>query len=260
MEFTKDIVDFLIKTAIEAGEITLEYFKQDINVELKEDKFPVTLADQKAEDHILKAIHTINDGSPIVAEEAVAAGNIPDYNILNDFWLIDPLDGTKEFIKGYPEYTVNIAYIKNKKAHFGIVYVPASKQLFVGFVDEKKAFIGTNGDDLKPISVRDIPEEGMTVVASKSHSTPEALDAFLKGKIVKDVIARGSSLKFCSIAAGEADLYPRFAPTCEWDTAAGEAVLLGAGGEVINLDGTPFRYAKRADFLNPGFIARSFKG
>lgn len=259
MEFTKDVVDFLIKTAIEAGDITLEYFQQGVVIEIKDNNSPVTLADQRAEEHILKAIHTINDGSPIVAEEAVAGGNIPDHNHLNDFWLIDPLDGTKEFIKQRPDYTVNIGYIKDKKAYFGIVYAPAKKQLYVGFADRKEAWMGTGLDDLKPITVRSIPNDGMTIVASKSHATPEALEHFLEGKTVKDVISRGSSLKFCSVAAGEADMYPRFGPTCEWDTAAGEAVLLGAGGEVVNLDGTPFRYAKRADFLNPGFIARALK-
>ncbi|HYD30911.1 MAG TPA: 3'(2'),5'-bisphosphate nucleotidase CysQ [Azospirillaceae bacterium] len=241
--------------AREAGAVILRYYNDTMSVETKADGSPVTQADQAAEHVILPALHHLAPGVPVVAEEAVAAGHVPDISG-GRFWLVDPLDGTKEFIKRNGEFTVNIALIENGVPVLGVVYAPALGELYAG------AGPGTAiaWDDLHPhhdhpISARAIPADGATVVASRSHGDPAKLDAFLANYTVKETCGRGSSLKFCLIAKGEADLYPRFGPTCEWDTAAGHAVLLAAGGRVETVDGRSLTYGGGGKFLNPEFIA-----
>lgn len=245
----------LYETALEAGRKIMEIFAQDFDVEYKDDKSPVTEADQAAEKIILRDLLKVAPDIPIIAEEQASAGNVPD--VADKFWLVDPLDGTKEFVNKGTDFTVNIALIENGQPTFGIVYAPALGRMFVA-KDPKTAvqmeiremrFIGEE----QAISVRDVPNSGITAVASKSHRD-EQTNAFLEKLGITDIVSTGSSLKFCLVAAGEADIYPRFGPTMEWDTGAGHAVLNAAGGTVVNPDGTVFHY-KKPDFRNGFFIA-----
>lgn len=263
IEFTHDVINTIVDTAVEAGEVTLEYFRSDVAIQIKDNNSPVTVADQKAEKVILKMLRELTPDVPIVAEEEAAAGRLPDHTKLNDFWLIDPLDGTKEFIKGRPEYTVNIAYMRDRKPYFGLIYVPVLKECFYGFSHHDNAWQRLEGEsNFSAIRGRDVPKEGMTVVSSINHNNPDKLMAYLSNYTdhkVNDIRSYGSALKFCRMAQGYADFYPRFAPTSEWDTAAGHAILQAIGGEVTTHEGEVLGYAKRADFLNPLFIARTFK-
>ncbi|MBL4803008.1 MAG: 3'(2'),5'-bisphosphate nucleotidase CysQ [Emcibacter sp.] len=245
----------LYETALESGRKIMEIFALDFDVNYKDDKSPVTAADEAAEKIILRDLRDITPHIPIIAEEQASAGNIPD--VADIFWLVDPLDGTKEFVKKGTDFTVNIALIENGVPTFGIVYAPALNRMFVA----KDATTAVQMDvqdgrmlgEERPLSVRDVPKDGITAVASKSHRDAQT-DAFLEKLGVTDIVGAGSSLKFCLVAAGEADIYPRFGPTMEWDTGAGHAVLNAAGGSVTNPDGTPFRY-KKPDFRNGFFIA-----
>lgn len=248
------------RIALEAGELTLEYFDEGgyQGADVKGDGSPVTLADQKAEDFIEKALRDILPGVPIIGEEAVAAGQRPDLSNAAYFWLVDPLDGTKEFISGSGDYTVNIALIHKGVPVLGVVYAPVPGELYAAYGDGTAIRWMEDTGKEKQISVRPPPKEGLVIVSSKSHGSGEKLDKFLSGYKVRKVIKRGSSLKICAVAAGKADMYPRFGPTCEWDTAAGHAVLLGAGGKMTDIKGRPLAYGG-ADpkFLNPEFIAKS---
>ncbi len=243
----------LIPCAQVAGAREMVYFREGTEVIDKADGSRVTRADREAEDIISKALADLFPGIPMVGEESVAAGIIPDISG-GTFWLVDPLDGTKEFITGSGDFTVNIALMRDFTPVMGVIYAPVTDTLYFGA--EGQAFM-RDGDGIeRKINVRPVPAEGLTVVASKRHGDPAVLDQFLKGRKVAKMISRGSSVKFCCIAAGEADFYPRLGPTCEWDTAAGEAILRAAGGRVTMLDGKPFLYGKTAQkFLNPGFMA-----
>ncbi|NOZ64941.1 MAG: 3'(2'),5'-bisphosphate nucleotidase CysQ [Alphaproteobacteria bacterium] len=245
----------LYETTLEAGRKIMEIFALDFEVNYKGDKSPVTAADEAAEKIILRDLADIAPHIPVIAEEQASAGNIPD--VTDKFWLVDPLDGTKEFVKKGTDFTVNIALIEDGQPSFGIVYAPALGRMFVA-KDPQTAvqmdiregrFMGAES----PITVRDVPESGIVAVASKSHRDDQT-NAFLEKLGVTNIVSAGSSLKFCLVAAGEADIYPRFGPTMEWDTGAGHAVLNAAGGTVVNPDGTPFRYQK-PDFRNGFFIA-----
>lgn len=239
----------LIPAAKAAGEIELKYFHAGADVLDKADGSPVTLADREAEELIVAALARAAPGIPVVGEESVAAGRIPDISS-GRFFLVDPLDGTWEFIRGGKDFTVNIALMENFRPVMGIIYAPVSGALYLGAED--KAF---SGDDLQPISVRDAPEAGVTILSSRRHD-PERLQEFLQGRKVKENLSRSSSIKFCLLAEGKADLYPRLGPTSEWDTAAGEAILAAAGGRVEGLDGKPLPYGKTdRKFLNPSFVA-----
>jgi 3'(2'), 5'-bisphosphate nucleotidase len=243
----------LIPVVREAGAIELKYYKSGAEVQDKADGSPVTIADQEAEKYIHKLLAEIAPGIPVIGEEAVAAGTIPDISS-GTYFLVDPLDGTKEFITGGGDFTVNIALMVDNKPVMGVIYAPVSDELY--YAGGGKAFSAIKGAPEKPIKVRDVPKDGLTVVASKRHGDPEKLADFLRGRKVDALINRSSSLKFCAMAAGEADLYPRLGPTCEWDIAAGEAILRAAGGETVTIDGLPMPYGK-ADrkFLNGEFIA-----
>jgi len=247
--------DSLYETALEAGRKIMDIYIRDFGVSYKQDKSPVTEADEAAEKIILRDLHKITPEIPIIAEEQANAGEIPE--VADTFWLVDPLDGTKEFIKKGRDFTVNIALIERGVPTFGIVYAPALKRMFVAKTPDCAVqmdvrdgkYIGAEA----AISVRDAPDSGVVAVASKSHRD-EQTNAFLEKHGIRDIVSTGSSLKFCLVAAGEADIYPRFGPTMEWDTAAGQAVLQAAGGRVVHPDGSPFRYNK-PDFRNGFFIA-----
>ncbi|MBU1211626.1 MAG: 3'(2'),5'-bisphosphate nucleotidase CysQ [Alphaproteobacteria bacterium] len=257
----------LTGTVLRAGAVTLHYFKNEAqDATRKADGSPVTLADQEAEVLILDDLKRVAPDIPVIAEEAVSRGEVPDVG--SRFFLVDPLDGTREFTGGSGEFTVNIGLIENGEPVFGIVYAPALGDIYVTLGRNEAAMAkvplpGNPGDDelssldLTRIASRAVGRDGLTVVASRSHGTSEG-ESYLEGLPLPVAGRRniGSSLKFCLVARGEADLYPRHGPTMEWDTAAGHAVLLAAGGLVTTVDGHPFRYGKtEAGYRNTGFIA-----
>ncbi len=239
-----------------AGKEILAYYVEggEIEVRRKADDSPVTDADQAAEDFILAALKLLTPEVPVVSEEANEAGHRPDVSG-GRFWLVDPLDGTKEFISRNGEFTVNIALIENGMPVAGVVHAPALAMTWAGAGAGSATFSETDQAPMD-ISARAIPAEGATVIASRRHGAGAAFDKFLSHYTVKDRVSAGSSLKFCLVAAGKADLYPRFGRTMEWDTAAGHAVLLAAGGSVVRADdSTPLSYGKPG-FENPHFIAK----
>jgi len=255
----RDFIDI----GLEAGrEVMAVYADMTIAATRKTDGSPVTEADRRAEAVILRALGTRWPGVPIVAEEEASAGRIP--SVSESFFLVDPLDGTREFLARNGEFTVNIAFVQQGWPAAGLVYAPAIGQIFLGGAGG--AWRAAVRDDmpagLAPIRVRPAPS-AVTVVASRANCGAEThrwLERFPIGAFV----SRGSSLKFCMLAAGEADLYPRFGRTMEWDTAAGDAVLRAAGGTTLTLDGKELTYGKRgrldlADFANPDFVALADK-
>lgn len=249
------------RIALEAGEITMKYYEtlEEADVERKEDGSPATRADREAEVHIHEKLRALFPDIPVIGEEAAAAGNLPDLKTAEYFWLVDPLDGTKEFIEGKEDFTVNIALIHKGEPVLGVVYAPAKGVLYAGYGPDTAVRWLKDTDNEKSIHVRREPEEGLTVVSSFRHGDQEKMDGFLKDFKVNKVIKLGSSLKICAIAEGKADLYPRLGPTSEWDTAAGHAVLHSAGGFVLKLDGQALRYGGANEkFLNPDFVASSF--
>ncbi len=251
------IFEAIVAAAIEAGKVVHDFYRGGFDVQHKADASPVTNADHAAEAIILRRLEEVAPRIPVVAEEEVAAGRVP--TVGNEFFLVDPLDGTKEFIQKRGDFTVNIALIRDRSPVLGVVYAPAKASLFAGNVVTATAFRADQSTDTpgraprRSIKVRPVPTSGVVAVSSRSHSTPET-DAYLAKVNVTDRVSVGSSLKFCLVAAGEADLYPRLGPTMEWDTAAGHAVLLAAGGSVSAPGGVPLLYAKPA-FRNTYFIA-----
>ena len=243
------------RIANEAGALIMQVYGTDFAVRGKQDQSPVTEADERAEKLIVPALQALAPGVPVVAEEAVAAGNVPAVGDL--FWLVDPLDGTKEFISRNGEFTVNIALVHQGRPVLGVVYAPALGRMFLGDVGRGAWMQDAAGR--REIRCRPVPEAGLTVVASRSHGDAAALDAFLAGRKVAALASAGSSLKLCLVAAGDADLYPRLGRTMEWDIAAGHAVLSAAGGSVRDLQGAPLRYGKPG-FDNPHFAAAAELG
>ncbi|NLS15361.1 3'(2'),5'-bisphosphate nucleotidase CysQ [Rhizobium sp. P40RR-XXII] len=247
------------KAALEAGQAILEVYRAGYAVALKQDMSPVTLADEKAERIILRHLERDFPHIPAIAEEQVSAGQIPDVRG-RAFFLVDPLDGTREFIEHRDEFTVNIAYVENGIPVTGIVYAPALGIAFTGepgrarklIVDEHFAV-----SDRLTIAVRERPAK-LTALASRCNSNARTED-FLTDNAVSACTSIGSSLKFCLLAEGKADVYPRFGRTMEWDTAAGDAVLRAAGGTTVTVAGSLLTYGKTdqnedADFANPHFI------
>ena len=254
----KGVADRLESTAYESGAVIMDVYESDFDVETKADKSPVTAADEASEQIVLRDLVEIAPEIPFVAEEHVAAHGFPQFDG-DTFWLIDALDGTKEFINRRGAFTVNIGLIINGAPCLGVVYAPARKELFCGLIcpetGERSAFVVRN-DTRSDISVRPIPDDGVTVVGSLSHQVKQPMEDFLAKHTVKDMIAIGSSLKFCLVAEGKADLYPRFGPTSEWDIAAGHAVLRAAGGSVKPFEGREMQYKKvRDNYLNGTFLA-----
>jgi len=243
------VVDDLAEAAREAGEAILAVVKRGFDVEAKRDSSPVTEADRAAELVILAALAQAAPGVPVIAEEEVAAGRIPAHG--DCYFLVDPLDGTKEFVRGGDDYTVNIGLIENGVPKVGVVFAPATGRLHGGCVGAG-AWVD-EGRGRRPISTR-ARGENVTAVASKSHLNQATIDYLEAAVGTCAYVSIGSSLKFCIVAEGDADIYPRAAPTSEWDTAAGHAVLLAAGGIVDGPDGNPLQYGKPA-FLNRAFVA-----
>ncbi len=241
--------------AVRAGGEIMAVYDGAIEVREKEDKSPVTDADERAEQLILDALGRLDPLFPVVAEESVAKGHIPKIGE-DPFWLVDPLDGTKEFISRNGEFTVNIALVVGNAPVLGVVYAPVPQRLFLAS-GPGQVFAEDGGGAPRPISAVAPAPDGLVVVASRSHSNPET-EAYLADLTVARTTSAGSSLKFCLVAAGEADIYPRLGPTNEWDTAAGHAVLAAAGGSVRTLDGEVLDYRKPT-FRNPPFVARGLE-
>ncbi len=242
--------------AEEAAREIMRIYAGDHGVRDKEDRSPVTDADHAAEAVILAGLRKLTPDAVIIAEEEMAAGRIPSLDG-KAFWLVDPLDGTKEFIKRNGEFTVNIALVENGHPILGIVLAPATGTLWrgaKGLGADKREGAGA----FTPMKTRTPPPEGLTACASRSHGTFSDLDIWFRNNnlTVANRVEAGSSLKFCLIAEGKADIYPRFGPTMEWDTGAAQGVLEAAGGEVVTVDGKPLLYGKPR-FANPHFIARS---
>jgi 3'(2'),5'-bisphosphate nucleotidase len=253
------MLDHLNKIAIEAGAEILRVYGTDFDVQIKADQSPVTEADVAAEAIILKRLRESFPDIPVIAEESVAAGRVPQTG--ERFFLVDPLDGSKEFISRNGEFTVNIALIENGVPVAGVVYAPALARIWWGAAGSG-SFASTVKDGevtaATAIKVRN-REDKLCAIGSRSHGSGEG-DARLTDYPIAEYKSAGSSLKFCLVAEGEADLYPRFGRTMEWDTAAGDAILRAAGGCVNTLDGQPLGYGKReqvedSDFANPFFIA-----
>jgi 3'(2'), 5'-bisphosphate nucleotidase len=241
---------------VEAGEAIMAIYRAGFTVSSKEDRSPVTEADAAGEAIILRALAVLLPDVPVVAEEEVSAGRMPEVG--GRFLLVDPLDGTKEFVEHRGDFTVNVALVEDRAPSLGVVYAPVERRLYAGDVAAGVAWTALVDDagaigERQPLAIRPAPAAGLFVVASRSHNSP-ATERYLAGFPVAERVSRGSSLKICMVAAGEADLYPRLAPTCEWDIAAGDAVLRAAGGTLSAPDGTPMRYGKPR-FFNPGFVA-----
>ncbi len=255
MEFER-LTRVMRQLALEAGEIILKiYNSEDFDVRAKSDDSPVTEADEAADAHIAAGLRAAFPGIALVTEEQAASHG----QDVSTFLIVDPLDGTKEFINRRGDFTVNIAYVENGEPVRGVVYAPAKGRLFYTdaggrSVEETGALDRGTPGSTRPISVTDPDNMALMVVASKSHRD-QATDDYIARYAVRDMTSAGSSLKFCLVATGEADLYPRLGRTMEWDTAAGHAVLAGAGGRVVRFDDhAPLGYGK-AGFENPFFIA-----
>lgn len=254
MLFTPELsrwLERLLPTMRAAGELVMKVYGSDFQVDIKADESPVTLADQMAEDLITQALIELTPHIPVVGEEAASSGTVQA--AAERFWLVDPLDGTREFVDRNGEFTVNIALIDSGRPVLGLVLLPTSGHLYGGVADQGSWVERTVGRR-QPIHCRAAPLDGMSVLASRSHGDEAALQAFLANQKVAQIVHAGSSLKLCLLAAGQADVYPRLGRTMEWDIAAGQAVLEAAGGRVERLDGVPLRYGKPG-FENPHFVA-----
>ena len=240
-----------------AGGVIMRHYQEGATPRFKDDRTPVTDADEEAEALILEALAKDFSGIPVVAEEEMASGRTCEP--CNHFFLVDPLDGTREFLKRNGEFTVNIAEVRGGVAVAGVVYAPARARLFFGgaggaFEILQQTDKGLDINAARAISTRAAAHDGLVAVGSRSHQDRET-EAFLERFTVKQYIAAGSSLKFCLVATGEADIYARGGRTMEWDTAAGHAVVAAAGGSVRRWDGAPFLYGKPG-FENGAFVVR----
>lgn len=252
----RDLTVAITALAIRAGAIALA-MRDDAtrDARQKSDGTPVTTADETAESVINEDLAARFPDIPIVGEESVAAGNMPDISG-GRFWLVDPIDGTKDYIGGGPEFTVNIGLIDNWVPVAGVVNAPALGQTYAGSVGNGATRRDADGS-VHTIGVSGKQENDLRVVASRRHDKQAEVEALLAGRSVSEWVSISSSLKFCLIAGDQADLYPRIGPTHEWDTAAGDAVVRAAGGSVITMQGDTLRYGKLPRLLNEGFIARA---
>lgn len=250
------LVSAMRRLSIEAGRVIMEvYDRDDFDIKEKADTSPVTEADEAADAVIYAGLREFAPDFPIVTEERASTHDLD----AQDFLIVDPLDGTKEFIKRRGDFTVNIALVEKGVPTLGVVYAPAKQRMFLtpasgGAVEETGNFDADEIGAIREMNVATPDTNGLRVVASKSHRD-QATDDYIARYNVADLVSAGSSLKFCLVAAGEADFYPRLGPTMEWDTAAGHAVLAAAGGEVLDkATHRPLAYGK-SGFRNPFFLA-----
>jgi len=244
------IVEPVIELATVAGDAILEVYATDFDVQAKDDNSPLTQADMVSNRKIVAELEALTPDIPIISEEF----GLPDFDVRSTwsrYWLIDPLDGTKEFVNRNGEFTVNIALIENHRPVFGVVQVPVTGVTYIGCQGSGAQIRDTGGT--RKISIADKSASPVRVVGSRSHRGA-SLDAYLEKLGDFEMLPMGSSLKFCRVAEGTADVYPRLGLTSEWDTAAAQAVVEQAGGQVIKLDGTPLAYNTKAEILNPFFL------
>lgn len=244
----------IVGIAKEAGDAIMEIYEKDFSVEYKDDKSPLTEADVKSNEIICNALTSLYPDIPILSEENKAAPYV-DRKSWDYFWLIDPIDGTKEFIKKNGEFTVNIALIHKNTPVLGVVYAPVLQDMYSAKKDEG-AF---KNEERLPLMTNTEPEKHLNVVASKSHlseETQEFIDRLALDTLKLDLVSKGSSLKLCMVAEGSADIYPRLAPTMEWDTGAAHAVVLESGKQVVKFENSEPVVYNKEDLLNPWFIVR----
>ena len=255
-----DLLDLAVKVAKAAGSEILDVYEQagDVEVTVKQDSSPLTQADQRAHNLIVRELTRGTPEIPVLSEESEQI-SFTERSSWSRYWLVDPLDGTKEFVKRNGEFTVNIALIDQGRPILGVVYVPVTGVTYHGLVGQGAYKQDANGES---ISIQCQPIESnqkdLKVVASRSHRGAELdglLDALNQQFSAVELVSMGSSLKICLVAEGKADLYPRFAPTCEWDTAAAHAVLIAAGGVLVSTHFQILHYNTKAELLNPFFIA-----
>jgi len=257
----EQLITGLLPAVLEAARLELRYFRDNVAVERKADASPVTIADQEAEVLIVEALKQIAADVPIVAEEQFSAGIIPEVD--GTLFLVDALDGTRAFVKGTEDFTINVAMVVDRVPVFGLILLPANGEFYVTTADDRVGYaqidVQKNAtlDDISFIPVHTRRPDPEALVVSLSNSHPSAkLERELEGKPISGRVEAGSSLKFCRVAEGRADFYPRLGSICEWDIAAGHAIVRSAGGDVTRLDGSPLLYGNRAkNFRTPPFVA-----
>ncbi len=247
----EDLIDPVVALATDAGARILEVYATDFEVQEKDDASPLTKADIAAHRTIVAGLEALTPGMPIISEESGLA-SFDERRTWKRYWLVDPLDGTKEFVNRNGEFTVNIALIDDGRPVFGVVRVPVQGTTYLGCQGYGAERRDDNGAP-RAISVAANSAQPPRVVGSRSHRGA-SLDAWLDNLGEHEMVPMGSSLKFCVVAEGGADVYPRLGPTSEWDTAAAQAVVEQAGGAVLELDGSPLRYNRKDDILNPWFM------
>ncbi|HMN47186.1 MAG TPA: 3'(2'),5'-bisphosphate nucleotidase CysQ [Povalibacter sp.] len=250
--FAATLLADISRLARRAGEEILDVYRQPFDVERKKDASPLTQADLRAHAAIVKGLEALTPDTPVLSEEASEIG----FDVRSQwwrYWLVDPLDGTREFVSRNGEFTVNIALIENHVPTLGVVHVPVKDTTYSG-VHGEGAFRQSGSEATVRIRVQTPAASPLRVVGSRSHAGAGSLDAYLDRLGAHSLLSVGSSLKFCFVAEGSADFYPRFGPTSEWDTAAAHAVVAAAGGAVVDLQGQPLRYNTRDSLLNPHFL------
>ena len=249
-----DLIVELIAISKEAGKAILEVYDTNFDYKIKKDLSPLTKADTLSHNIISERLKVLTPEIPILSEE----NSEISFNVRsqwNPYWLVDPLDGTKEFIKQNGEFTVNIALIENNMPILGMIYIPVSDEIYWG-LEKHGSYYQKNINEKKRIHVSEITHKPLRIITSRSHEN-KLPHSFLSQINDLEIINKGSSLKFCLIASGEADIYPRLGPTSEWDTAAGEAIVKFAGGKVVTISGESILYNKKDSFINPNFIVAS---
>ena len=244
------LIEPVVALAVEAGNAILEVYATEFDVQSKSDESPLTQADLASNQCIVAGLAKLTPDIPIISEES----GLPEFEERrqwNCYWLIDPLDGTKEFVNRNGEFTVNIALIESNRPIFGVVHVPVQNKTYIGC--EGRGSELRDGGQVTKVQVSETSGVPVRIVGSRSHRG-SSLDAFLERLGESDIVPMGSSLKFCTVAEGNADVYPRLGLTSEWDTAAAQAVVEQAGGKVLELDGKPLSYNKKSDILNPWFV------
>jgi 3'(2'), 5'-bisphosphate nucleotidase len=246
-----ELVEPIAALANEAGQAILAVYATDFDVQAKNDDSPLTQADLASHRCIVAGLKALTPDVPIISEES----GLPPFEVRSQwprYWLIDPLDGTREFVNRNGEFTVNIALIESHRPVFGVVHVPVQHKTYIG-CEGRGAELRAAGAPPVPLHVATESARPVRVVGSRSHRG-SSLDAFLARLGESDMVPMGSSLKFCIVAEGRADVYPRLGPTSEWDTAAAQAVVEQAGGKVLELDGKPLSYNRKSEILNPWFV------
>jgi 3'(2'), 5'-bisphosphate nucleotidase len=246
----EELIEPVAELAVEAGKAILEVYATDFDVQSKSDESPLTQADLASNHCIVAGLAELTPDIPIISEES----GLPEFSERRTwecYWLIDPLDGTKEFVNRNGEFTVNIAFIQSNRPVFGVVHVPVQGKTYIGCEGHGSEL--RDGGQVTAVHIAEASSVPVRIVGSRSHRG-SSLDAFLEKLGESNIVPMGSSLKFCTVAEGNADVYPRLGPTSEWDTAAAQAVVEQAGGQVLELDGKPLSYNKKSDILNPWFV------